>query len=132
MSAVLAAPPDWTRQAACNGQAAGDRDPWHPSLDATAAQERRAYGWARAVCLGCPVQVACTRYGLELLTAEPVEGMYGGLRPDQLRSLARRLERAARKQAQHGTRARYVKGCRCVGCRAENARREHERRLGAA
>lgn len=31
-------------------------------------------------------------------------------------------------EAEHGTRSRYVAGCRCDGCKAANAQRERERR----
>ena len=58
-----------------------------------------------------------------------VRGMYGGLRPDELRQLTRKLGRPARKVAQHGTRARYVVGWRKPCCCRANARDEHDRRI---
>ena len=91
-----------------------------PSQDAT----------ARRICAACPVWLACARYGLELLeTTGQVLGMYGGLTRADLREVARWLGRPARKVAQHGTRARYVAGCRCPDCTRANARGEHSRRL---
>ena len=85
------------------------------------------------VCIGCPVQIDCGRYGLELLNTDGLDGMYGGLRPDELRSLARSVLRPARKVAQHGSRARYVNAkCRCAACSGANARYEAERRKGKA
>jgi Transcription factor WhiB len=129
---LLTRPPEWAHAAGCRGVATAEFDPWHPPAEASEAYQREAYAWARQVCLGCPVQVQCTRYALGLLELDTVEGMFGGLTPDQLRSLARRIARSSRKVAQHGTRSCYVKGCRCPDCRAANARGEHARRLNSS
>ncbi len=122
----MLAPPRWTAEAACDGLATAERDPWHPDGEPTLW-----YAVARRVCAGCPVRVECATYGLTLLSTEPVEGMFGGLTPYELRQFARDLELAAGKVAQHGTRARYVSpwDCRCGPCRQANARFEHARRI---
>jgi hypothetical protein len=86
------------------------------------------YERARAVCIGCPVQVQCGRLGLELLNRDSVDGMYGGMEPDRLRSVARAIARSARKVARHGSRPGYVRGCRCRPCRNANAAYESARR----
>lgn len=106
---------DWRARAACPGRSTRWRDPWH--------QEAR-YPEARQICSGCPVQQQCLAYALDVLdTTGQVEGIYGGLRPDGLRALARSIGRTGRKVAQHGTRARYVSWkCRCGPCRTANAR----------
>jgi hypothetical protein len=82
------------------------------------------------VCLGCPVQVECGRLGIELVAAEwlPEHVIYGGMDAADLRAMARRLGRADRKQARHGTRPMYVKGCRCDPCRRANSVEEAARR----
>jgi hypothetical protein len=85
---------------------------------------------AVAVCAACPVQVQCGRYGLELLADDYVIAVYGGMAPETLRDIVRRIGRPARKVAQQGTRARYVSkrdACRCELCRAANQRYEHAR-----
>lgn len=81
------------------------------------------------VCAACPVQVQCGRFGIELLATDWVVAVFGGMAPDDLRDMARRLGRTARKTAQHGTRGKYVNGCRCKACRGANARGEAARRL---
>jgi hypothetical protein len=76
------------------------------------------------------VRLDCAKYGLKLIETAEVCGMYGGLMPTELRQVARQLRRAARKDAQHGTRAGHGAGCRCPDCAKANARGEHNRRLG--
>lgn len=90
------------------------------------------YEQARAVCIGCPVQVQCGRLGLELLNRDSVDGMYGGMTPDQLREVARAVARPARKVARRGTRSCYIRQCGHPECRAANARYEAARRRGKA
>jgi len=80
--------------------------------------------------MACPVQVQCGRYGLELLADDFAVAVYGGMDPDMLRDIARRIGRPTRKTARHGTRAKYVNAkCRCPSCRQANARGEAARRL---
>lgn len=129
---MLTAPPAWVRQAACLGKATADHDPWHPP-EKPPSIRRKMVAEALEVCIACPVQVACGRYGLELLATDGGIAVYGGLTPEQLRDLARMIGRPARLVAQHGTRARYVNAkCRCEACRAANARDEHARRTAKA
>ena len=125
---LLPGPPAWASQAACLGLAGPDRDPWHPPLDVPPSVRRALAAEAIAVCVTCPVQVACGRYGIELLADESVIAVYGGMEPGMLRDIARRIGRATRKTAKHGSRAKYVGGCRCELCRAANARGEKARR----
>lgn len=44
---------------------------------------------------------------------------------------ARPLDLPPAEAFEHGTRARYVSGCRCADCRAANVRRWHERQAAA-
>jgi hypothetical protein len=125
---TLPGPPSWARQAACAGKATADHDPWHPDPEAPASVRRSLVAEAMATCVTCPVQVQCGRRGIELLADDSAVAVYGGMTPEALRGLARRLGRTTRKEAQHGTRARYVKGCRCPDCRGANARGEAARR----
>ncbi len=127
---TLPGPPRWARQAACAGKATADRDPWHPDLDAPASARRSLVAEAVAVCAACPVQVQCGRYGIEMLADDAVIAVYGGMAPDDLRDMARRLGRTTRKTARHGTRSCYVKGCDRRKCRAANATYEAARRVG--
>lgn len=86
MTALGTRPPDWTRDAACLGMATRGRDPWHPEGD---DGERNAqYAVARRVCRDCPVRLPCARYGIALLAVGQASGMFGGLRPDELRRVA--------------------------------------------
>ncbi len=126
---ALAKIPEWSVDAACDGVPKGDYDPWHPEGD---DGPTLMYAVARRICAECPVRLECLLHGLELLKEAPVLGMYGGLTPEELRRLARRKGRPARKIARHGTRARYVAGCHCDLCSQANARGEHERRLQTA
>jgi Transcription factor WhiB len=131
----LPGPPAWARQAACLGQATADHDPWHPPKE-PASVRNALVAEAVAICAACPVQVACGRFGLELVVTDggPL-GIYGGMAPEALRDIARRIGRPTRQVAQHGTRARYVSRadpCRCEACRAANWRYEQARRVAKA
>jgi hypothetical protein len=86
------------------------------------------YEQARAICLACPVQVQCGRLGLELLNRDSVDGMYGGMTPDELRDVARAVARSPRKMARRGSRSCYIKSCGHPECRAANTRYEAGRR----
>ncbi len=104
---VLPGPPGWARRAACAGKAGPEHDPWNPDLNAPASVRRSLVAEAIAVCVACPVQVQCGRYGIELLADDSVVAVYGGMTPDVLRGLARSVGRTTRKEAKHGTRSRY-------------------------
>jgi len=125
---ALPGPPGWARQAACAGKATPDYDPWHPP-EKPASVQRSVAAEAVAVCAACVVQVQCGRYALELVETDgaPV-GIWGGMTADVLRDVARSVGRTTRQVAQHGTRAKYVAGCRCELCRAANATGEAARR----
>ncbi len=118
--------PDWRGLAACKDQATRDHDPWHPP-DKQAAE---LYAEARKVCAGCPVRPNCLAYALDALeqTGE-VYGMFAGLTLGELRQKAAELGRPTRKAAQHGTRSRYVRGCRCPRCTTANAEDKAHRTL---
>jgi hypothetical protein len=132
MSVVLARPPEWTERAACVSRMTPELDLWHPPEEAPRKWRQQSYRLARRVCMAdCPVQAECTRLGLELLAEGLADGMYGGLDPDELRALARRLSRPTRKVAQHGERSCYVGGCRRPECVRANADYEHGRRISA-
>jgi len=124
-------PPDWTEEAACAGLATRDRDLWSPGEHLT--PEEKAFEWhlARRICSGCPVRTECTVQALELLPVMAEHSMRGGLTPDELVDLAKHLQLPHKQQAQHGTRSKYVAGCRCQDCRDAHATYEHERRLWA-
>lgn len=105
----------WMPLSACRGLAGREADPWHP-VDGD-------FEAGRAICEGvCPVRAECLGYGLALLAEGPVEGMFGGLTPRELRAAAREAGLPTRKTAKHGTRAMYVAGCRKPCCQAANAR----------
>lgn len=118
--------PDWRDRAACRDQATRDHDPWHPP---EGRQEAELYAEARQICDGCPVRSDCLAVALALLarTGE-LHGMWAGMTADELRRYARATGRPARKVPQHGTRSRYVTGCRCDPCRAANRRDRAQRR----
>lgn len=122
--------PDWMRDALCLGMADRSHDPWHPD-DPTLAERNETYAQARRVCQRCPVRLPCAQLGMEMLARDQAKGMFGGLRPDEMRRIARELEMPTRKQARHGSRSRYVAGCRCSHCRTAHAAYEHARRIGA-
>ena len=124
-------PPPWTERAACAPHVAAGRDVWNPDDELPRRVLAVLWEEARAVCIGCPVQVECGRFGLELLNdAGAVAGMYGGMDPDQLRSVARAVARPARKVARRGTRSCYIRSCGHPECRHANAVYEAGRRRG--
>ncbi|MGH3272835.1 MAG: WhiB family transcriptional regulator [Streptosporangiaceae bacterium] len=133
-AALLLPPAPWTRGAACAGLVWPDLDVWHyDGADAAAARDL-----AVEVCSTCPVRQECLDLALVTLASlGSVCGIYAGLTPEELRSLARARERPVRKVAQHGTRSRYVGSrtrapCRCSLCRQANARDEDARRKRVA
>ena len=133
---MLRRPADWTESAACDGLATPERDPWHPDDHVLPpAQVDFQYALARRVCAECPVRLQCMRFGLDLLALVPVEGMFGGLTPKELRRVARRMGRPWQPVAQHGTRSRYIAGCHegadgraCDPCKLAHREYESERR----
>lgn len=99
-------PGDWMDRGSCKGH---DPELWFPEK----STPRPRIKIAVEICNACPVRQDCLDYAL----AEPpeVHGIWAGLTQKQLAKL-----RTARKRrgSAHGTRARYVAGCRCDDCRA--------------
>lgn len=125
--------PGWMKLSSCIPHMREGDDPWHPDDELPGKVQAAMFEQGRVVCAACPVQVQCGRRGLELIETDGVDGMYGGMTPDQLRAIARTVGRPTRKVAQHGTRARYVNyKCHCPLCRAANAQAESARRAGIA
>jgi hypothetical protein len=112
---------EWPTEAACAGQANADLDPWHPDDEATRGDRLTAVGLARETCVSCPVRAQCLALGLALLPLGDVHGMYAGLTPKELRATARERGLVNTKTAQHGTRARFVTGCKCRPCARAHA-----------
>lgn len=129
MSALLTSPAHWSRSASCVGMAGRDRDPWAPCDDLPAESRDFEYHLGRRICSTCPVRLDCVLEALDNLPVVGQDAMRGGLRPEELVELARTLRRPWRREAQHGTRSRYVAGCKCDDCRAAHRVYEHERRL---
>ncbi len=121
---MLLAPPEWTRRAACQGLTSGDWDPWTPDVDSS-------FQWAvaRRVCARCPVRLDCALDAIAQLEDVAAHSMRGGLTPVELKRVAHRLDQPTRLRAAHGSRSRYVAGCRCSRCRHAHAVYEHDRRL---
>lgn len=117
---VLLRPPDWTRDAACDGMAGPTADAWD--------DESPLAPIGRRICATCPVRWDCA---LEALTNAIPHGIYGGLTPPERRHIARKYGYPTPGAAAHGERSRYVAGCRCNLCRRAHARYEHQRRLRA-
>jgi Transcription factor WhiB len=128
---TLSRPPDWSEDAACLGLATRIRDPWTPGEHLTPEETAFELHLARRICSGCLVRVECASDALRRLPIAAEHSMRGGLTPDELIDLAKQLHLPHRQRAQHGTRSRYVAGCRCTDCRAAHATYEHERRLWA-
>ncbi len=121
-------PAPWTARAACTPHIQAGRDLWHPDDELPRRVQAGMYEEARGICIGCPVQVECGRRGLELLNEDAVVGMFGGMTPDELRTIARAVARSPRKMARRGSRSCYIRSCGHPECRAANARYEAARR----
>ena len=78
---------------------------------------------ALSYCDRCPVRAECLEHGLW-----DVEGIFGGTGDTERRVI--RKERGGKMATRaHGTRARYVSGCRCEPCLIGN--REYHRKWRA-
>jgi hypothetical protein len=128
---LMSRPPDWTLDAACTGLATRSRDIWTPDDTLPEVEQAFELHLARRVCARCPVRVECLTDALTDLPRVDPHSMRGGLTPDEQIQVARSLGLKWRREAQHGTRSRYVAGCRCDDCRAAHRVYEHERRLWA-
>jgi len=77
----------WASAAACHGE---PTDIWYPTRRGPVAVD-----WTRprSICQSCPVLTDCRSYAV---AHEPDWGMWGGLTPDERRSLRRRRRRHER------------------------------------
>lgn len=117
----------WRDSAACLGLAP---DLFFPEKAAESSSQAQA---AKAVCADCPVRLECAEDAVETRAGF---GVWGGLSPKERRQWARARRRDPDaplppivvkepaetvfrqiRVAQHGTRAKYVAGCRCDLCR---------------
>ena len=78
---------------------------------------------------GCPVRL---RSAVDALERAEVYGIWGGLDLADRRKVARRFGYERPGAARHGTRSRYVAGCRCTDCRRAHSVYEHARRAQVA
>lgn len=91
---------DWMNEAACRGA----------STDIFFVEKGVSIQPALDICARCPVRAECLEYGLW-----ENEGVYGGTVLNQRRIIRR--ERGGKLATRdHGTRGRYVSGCRCEPC----------------
>lgn len=127
----LTRPPDWSEHAACVSMASRARDPWSPGDHLSPEEKAFELHLARRICSGCPVRTECAVQALHDLPKFQEHSMRGGLTPDELVDLAKQMGLPHKQKAQHGTRSKYVAGCRCQDCRDAHATYEHERRLWA-
>lgn len=111
-------PPDWHDRADCQDH--DERDWYSPDK----GRRHRA----RLICAGCPVQFDCA---LDALQRGEPHGMWGGLTVADRRTVAAEYGYPIPDAAVHGTRSRYVRGCRCTDCRRAHAGYEHQRRIRA-
>lgn len=95
----------WQDDAACKGMT----EVMYPSRGDYEGLQR-----ALAICDSCTVRAECFDYVVEI--AEP-EGIWAGTTGRQRREMRAQMPK---KVAQHGTRAKYCAGCRCVGCTDAN------------
>lgn len=130
--------PDWTRQAACDGLAGRELDPWCPDPDLPRREREYLTAKARRVCASCPVMLDCAADALASLAKVEEHSMRGGMTPTELVEVAKKLGLPYRREAQHGTRSKYVAGCQdgpdggaCEDCKRAHREYEHERRLRA-
>ena len=119
------------KHAACIPHICEGRDPWHPDDEQPRRVQAVMYEQARVVCVACPVQVLCGRRGLVLLETDGVDGMYGGMTPDELRVVARTLGTAdaeGRPGGLHGPATSRAAGTRLAGRRTRGTSRPAGRR----
>lgn len=89
------------------------------SADRAVAVWRKLAAPALELCDVCPVREPCL---VEALTFRDLDGVRGGRVPPELH------EMAGPAQSPHGSRSKYVYGCRCVACTAANAAYRRTRR----
>jgi hypothetical protein len=114
--------PEWWEDAACRGRAdldfIGPNFPRGGGTSTQRRQEAERVAACKTVCAACPAADRCLD---EALTNDLV-GIWGGLTDRERRPL---------RANSHGTRSRYMRGCRCHPCRAAAVtyNRERNRRL---
>lgn len=114
----------WRAEAACAGM---DVNLFFPPSAAGQGQRWTETMWTPdagfAVCADCPVRRECFD---DAIRNHETEGVRGGV----LMSSAMRKRRWKYRpdQAAHGSRARYVGGCRCEACREANAAHHRKHR----
>lgn len=118
-------PPAWTEQAACQGMTGPDFDPWVVDDDLPRREQARLTAMARIVCSTCPVRLACA---VDALTKGEPHGMRGGLTVADRRLVARLFGFPMPGSASHGSRSKYVAGCRCEDCTYAHASYARDRR----
>jgi hypothetical protein len=82
--------------------------------------------WSRLGQSGVVTKVGRVRGEEPFITVRFSDGKLDDFFPDEL-SVHARLQPEMARRARHGTRARYVSGCRCAPCKVSNARCYHAR-----
>lgn len=83
---------EWRDEAACKGKAPGI---WFPAVVPEFKDRRPSdgvdpYAYARSICAGCPVRQECLDAAV---AGRELDGMWGGLDPDQRKPLLGRRRR---------------------------------------
>lgn len=100
---------DWTKNAACRGMT----DVMFPARGDT-----EGVRLAKAVCASCPVIEDCR----DFITRNPERyGVWAGIAGKAITE-ERKKRSIGTPRAKHGTRSKYVTGCRCEICTAANNR----------
>lgn len=98
----------WTEDAACKGMT----ELMFPVRGDVDGVKR-----AKAVCASCPVIEQC----LDFVSRNPERyGIWAGIAGKEVTEERRRREIIPNK-AKHGTRSKYIAGCRCDHCSESNA-----------
>jgi WhiB family redox-sensing transcriptional regulator len=97
---------DWMAAAECRGQTTRH---WFP-------EPGEDSGFADSFCRRCPVAQQCVEYAID----NDLHGQWGGTSKRQRNRIVMHRRREI-TQSQHGTRSRYVIGCRCDLCKFAEA-----------
>ena len=95
---------DWTDRAACKGQT----EVFFVNRGDTTMMEK-----AKAICANCPVLEDCRNY---VLYRPERYGIWAGMTEKERRRY-RIVHNIRLPAAAHGSRTRYLSGCRCKPCR---------------
>lgn len=105
----------WTEDAACKGMT----EVMFPVRGDNDGVKR-----AKAVCASCPVIEQC----LDFVSRNPEKyGVWAGIAGKEITEERRRREIIPNK-SKHGTRSKYIAGCRCEHCIEANASYMRKRR----